>query len=412
MKKRFAALFLILTTLLLLSGCSSQQDVQPQEPVREPDTDTRTLTRSIGESQTVVYRFHTEKPASWDDMEINLAFFDKEAESFDQADNWCTVRVGDARAKHPFFADHAQGIPEEECWDSSNGFRANWTMLAPYDSIEDVESADMALIFTRSGKMVKAMLEVDGAKAWEGRQTIAGLTDETLYLYVYVKNRALSDIEFQDMGKDWLMPTWLRWLLFAASLVAAYILHRLARKGEDKVFLIEGGAMLLTTGFFVFAAALALMLWGRGHPDILSTISFGYIPFQIPADGMGFWIPAVVAGVGTVGFVVLLFCMALGDLENPVVYLLGSLLFGFCHTLWLSLIAFVILQSLGQIMELILAILFIALLILVAAGMDKSKGKYQEVQTTTRIYNDIGNLVDVKYHTDYIEVPEKKNKNE
>jgi len=413
MKKRLAGILLILTWLILLAGCSGQRAEEPQQPVQEPDTDTRTLTRTISRNQTVVYRFHAEAVTWRDYTNIKIAFFDKDVEDFDKADNWCTARIGDTRAEHPFFAEHAKEVPEEEQWDSSFGFRANWTMLIPYDSIEVVEDADMELTFTRSGEQVRAVLAVDGARAWEGQQTIGNLTDDSVWLAVYAKNCMLSDITFQDMGDTgWLIPTWLRLLLIAAVLAGTFVLHTLAKKGEDKLFLIDGGFALPTTGLFVCSFALALLIYGRGHPDILSRISFGYIPFQLPAGGLGFWIPVVVAGVGAAVLVGFLIWLALEECGNPVAHVLGSLLFGLCHTLWFSSIVIVILRSLSQIVELIVAVLFIVLLIIVAGGALNTKKKYKEVVTTTRMYNSIGNLVDAKFDIDYVEVPEEKSKKE
>ncbi len=116
MKTKFAALALVLAWILL-PAAYARQAREPQPPVQEPDTDARTQTRVIGENQKIVYRFHSEVLHSWDDSTITLAFFDKEAEEFDQADNWCTSWIGKApslgQSYNAFSVQQRPGAPEE-----------------------------------------------------------------------------------------------------------------------------------------------------------------------------------------------------------------------------------------------------------------------------------------------------------
>ena len=174
MKIKFAALALVLAWILLPAAYAGRAGAA-QPPVQEPDTTVRTQTRVIGENQKVAYRFHSEVLHSWDDSTITLAFFDKEAEEFDQADNWCASWIGKApslgQSYNAFSVHQRPGAPEESAWkkpfwDSP----PKWTMWKPYGGMDDVGAADMVLTFSRKGENVQAVLEIDGMTAWKGRQ--------------------------------------------------------------------------------------------------------------------------------------------------------------------------------------------------------------------------------------------------
>jgi hypothetical protein len=416
MKTKFAALALVLAWILL-PAAYARQAREPQPPVQEPDTDARTQTRVIGENQKIVYRFHSEVLHSWDDSTITLAFFDTEAEEFDQADNWCTSWIGKApslgQSYNAFSVQQRPGAPEESAWkkpfwDSP----PKWTMWKPYGDMEDVGAADMVLTFSRKGKNVQAVLEIDGMTAWKGRQSVGNLTNDQIYLYLSVKNRTLSNIEFQDLGgAGWLPSLWGRLLLTAAVLVGSYFLHLLAKKVGYKLFVTDDIAALLAAGLFACGFILFLLFYGRSHPNILSVVSLGCLSFPLAAGGPGFWIPAVIFGLITAVCAVSLLWLAHEDLCNPAVYLLGAVPLGFCHDIWIAAVAYIIFQSLGQIFQLILAILAIVVLYFLGRTLNEmDKKPHIERTVVTRIYNADGNLVDAKYDVDYVELPEEKRK--
>ncbi len=415
MKKKMRVLILLLVLSVLLAGCSKERTAQ--QTVEEPDTNKCTLTHAVEDHRTVAYRFHATVDSSLDDVGIELVFFDKNVEEFDQADNWCTARIGDTKNDYAFYAERGEDVPEEGAWGQplfdSPG---KWIMFSPYGSLydlgDDMEQADMVLTFTRSGEQVKAELEVDGAKAWKGEQTVPGLTEETVYLCVYFSNLMLTDVEYQDMGRTRLAPGWLQMLVAVLVFVGSFVLHTFAKRGEDGIYLTEGGAARQTTAFAVSCLAFVVVLFGRGHPDLLSTIFLDTLPIRLAAGGLGFWIPAVLSGVVAVGFVAFWIWLALENLDNPPTYLFGALLFGLCHTLWYGCIAYLILSSIGQIVKLIVSIVFfgIVLIFLMAMVSSPPGNKYREVITTTRVYNSMGSLVDMKSDINYVEIDQDKSK--
>lgn len=415
MKRKFAALLVALAWLALLAGCSGQQASGPREAVQEPDTDARTLTRAIGEHQTVVYRFHTEPRVSIShDPAIYLALFDKDVETFDQADNWATAWLGAVpslgQSFNAFDVKSAPSTPEEGAWkgpvfDSP----ARRAILAPYGDMEEVEAADMVLTFTRSGQNVRAVLEVDGAKAWVGQQAIRNMGSGTVYLYLYPQYRTLSQIQFQDMGSAGIaLSGWQRLLLILGALAVAFAVHTLAKKGEDALFFISGGAAFLTAGLSLCSGVLALVIYGRSHPEALSKLSAGYIPLQLQAAGPGFWIPAALSGLGVVGLLAFFISQAWG-IPYSVPRVLAAFPLGFCHALWYAVVALVVLSLLNQVVGLIVAVIgIVALYFLGKVFLEMEKRPHVEVSTTTRTYNSMGDLVDVKYDTEYIPLPEDK----
>ena len=398
MKIKFAALALVLAWILLPAAYAGRAGAA-QPPVQEPDTTVRTQTRVIGENQKVAYRFHSEVLHSWDDSTITLAFFDKEAEEFDQADNWCASWIGKApslgQSYNAFSVHQRPGAPEESAWkkpfwDSP----PKWTMWKPYGGMDDVGAADMVLTFSRKGENVQAVLEIDGMTAWKGRQSVGNLTN----------------IEFQDLGgAGWLPSLWGRLLLTAAVLAGSYFLHILAKKAGYKLFVTDDIAALLAAGLFACGFILFLLLYGRSHPNILSAVSLGCLSFPLAAGGPGFWIPAVIFGLITAVCAVSLLWLAHEDLCNPAVYLLGAAPLGFCHDIWIAAVAYIIFQSLGQIFQLILAIAAVAILCLMGNALIAfDKKPHIERTSVTRIYVSSGNLVDAKYDVDYIKLPEDK----
>lgn len=417
MKKRFLALSFVLLLVVSAAGCAGEAR-PPRQPLQEPDTAARTQTRTIGYNQKVVYRFHASAINTWDDDRgIDLVFFDRDAASYDQADNWCISWIGKApglgQSYNAFSPRQGPNTAKESAWtkpfwDSP----PKWLMWGPYGRIDDVENADMVLTFSRSGKNVRAVLEIDGITAWRGEHAIGHLTNEEIYLYLSLNNFALSNVTFQDMGGAGWLPSFLGRLLTAvAALAGAYFLHRLARKGEDKLFIDGLIGTLLSTGLAVCGLGLLLLLYGRGHPGILSAVSLGCLSLPMPAGGAGFWIPTAIFGIGTAVFTIALLCLAVSEAGNPLAYLLCSIPLGLCHALWLTAVAYIILQSLGAIIELIVAILAIAGLCLlgrVFTEMDKTP--HIERTTTTRIYNSAGTLVDFKCDIEYEELPENKKK--
>ncbi len=407
MKKKWTAWLLTIAALCaLLGGCAPQKGEGAKAPETEPDTTTRTVTRSIGKHQTVVYRFHTEILASWDYSEVSLALFDREAESYDQAGTWCVARLGDTKNDHVFWAHQGRDTPKEEAWSNplfdSEG---KWSWFLAGKSTLGKEGEDMTLTFTRSGKRVKAVLEVEGKQTWTAQQTVVGMTNETVYFYLFTNNRSLTGIQFQDMGEAGrILPGWVRLLIIAVVVTAAYTLHRLAIKGEDKLFLIEKGCAPFTALYFVFAAVFTVFLLGRTHPEALT----GWLTFPLPTNGPWFWAPVIVCGIGALGFTIFWGSQGCCGLKDVLSCVLGALFLGLLHTLWYGAVVIIGLSLLSEIFGLLVFIAFVVLLCLCASGMDKVRKNQVEVTTTTRVYNDIGNLVDFKMDVDYVDLPEKK----
>lgn len=163
MKKRFTAialLVLMLAFLALLGGCSAEKAPGAKEPVSEPDTDSRTVTRTIGEHQTVVYRFHTERILGLHDAEISLALFDSDADAYDHAGNWCVSRIGVVPALGQSFNTFSVGkgpdTPEDTAW--KKPFWDSPPRQVGFTEIGKVKGADMALTITRSGNNMKLLL--------------------------------------------------------------------------------------------------------------------------------------------------------------------------------------------------------------------------------------------------------------
>ena len=411
MKKRFAVFLLALACLTLLAGCAVQPGPGAQEPEQEPDTGGQTLTRAIGEHQTVVYRFHAEPTAPiFEEQTISLALFDKDVESFNQAGNWATTWVGGrglGKSSQTFRTEHAPGTPTETQWNSMSFFGSGTPKH------RKVEGTDMTLTFTRSGENVRAVLEVDGVKAWGGEQTIWNMGDGTVYLYLYLKSCTLSHIQFQDMGSTGIvLPNWLQPLLLVGLLVVAFALHTLAKKAENKYYLyIYGGSPFLAAGLSICSAALILVLWGHSQPDILLQLSGGYISIPLQAEGPGFWVPAVVSGLGAVCFFIYAVSQATPLCLKFISRLLTAFPLGLIHAAWYAAVVFAILASLNAIFQLIMSVVCIVALFFVGkAFLESDKKPHAEVLTTTRIYNSIGNLVDAKFNIDYVELPEDKQK--
>lgn len=135
-----------------------------------------------------------------------------------------------------------------------------------------------------------------------------------------------------------------------------------------------------------------------------------YLPFPLPDGGLAFWIMTGIFSVTAIGITLFLVWLAFDNLDHPLKLLPCALALGVCHALWYASTVVVLLQLLDQILELIVMILFIGFLVIFAAGFGGKNTKYKEVLTTTRVYNDIGNLVDIKYDVDYVEVPEEEKK--
>lgn len=119
----------------------------------------------------------------------------------------------------------------------------------------------------------------------------------------------------------------------------------------------------------------------------------------------------MIFGLITAVCAVSLLWLAHEDLCNPAVYLLGAVPLSFCHDIWIAAVAYIIFQSLGQIFQLILAILAIVVLYFLGRTLNEmDKKPHIERTVVTRIYNADGSLVDAKYDVDYVELPEEKRK--
>lgn len=407
MKKSRAVLFLSLMMLLLLAGCSRQT----AETVSEPDTSTRTQVRAIEQDQMVVYRFHMDKLRSSDNR-IKLTLLDRNEDAGEQARNWCTAVIGHvpnlgAGGAPLFLASSAQA--KDAGWDFSNGPDPSWKLLIP-ENIDDLESADMRLTLSRKGETVRVTLDIDGARAWDAQQTIGNFGEETRYFYLSVENCALSEITFSDAGAaGWIPPTWLRVIIMAVLLIAAFIVHLLAKKiAGDRVFITEDG-LAPASGVWVLSLVLfGVLLLARSGSPISRNLYF--LPFALPVEGTAFWITAAVLGLIALGIAGFLIWLAVSDLENPLKYLFCALVCGVFHAAWYASLVFVFLSLLGQIIELIAT----CLLVVVACALIHAFLKTSEVKPvikTTRIYNKYtGDTISEKSEIDFVIVPKDDNK--
>lgn len=359
MKRRMAALFLAaLAVFAVLAGCSRQQ---AQQPVQEPDTEGRTLTHSIGEHQKVVYSFHLKRlPDS--KAHLYATLLAKEVDEDRQAGNWCGVEIGGTDALEAFRAHHVSGLSRQQRWMTS-GNRGHWTMEQPYASMKEVEEADVEITYFRNGKELRVSLAIDGQQAWEAGAPVKHLKEETTYLYLFSDHYSLSNIVYQDLGYTWQPPYILKGLLLIAAILAGIaavcLLHCYAKRGEKKLYEMDDSlpGLLLSTGLFFSTGGLVLLLWGRGHPELLSKLFFGYLSLPLPAGGPGFWIPAAICAVAMLllgGFILV---HAIG--AGRVLRLPCALGLGFCHGLWYYTLANIVLQSMDTIMALILFAVFV-----------------------------------------------------
>lgn len=363
MKKRKIAAFLLLAAVVLamLAGCSGKT----QDPVREPDTESQTQTRPLGKHQKVVYSFHIKRAEGSSRGHIYMTLISEDAE---KPENWCGIEIGNTDSLDAFRAHHTSGLPYSERWESPLKNRGKWEMEEPYGSMADVEEADVTVTYSRSGKQLRATLEIDGEKAWSASARIGGLSEKTTCLYLSTDQYILTDIVYQDMGHFWKPPLAVQMILLIVGVVAGIaaicVIHNFAKRGEMKIFCIDEPLLgvLISTGFFVSTAALVLLIFGRSHPDALSKLFFGYLPIPLAAGGAGFWVPAVISAVLmlVLGGVVLTEGF---EVKNPVLRVLAALGLGFCHALWYFTLVNIVLQSLDTIVALIMLGLF-------AAGMN------------------------------------------
>lgn len=359
MKKK-AAVFLLLSAVVLamLAGCSGKT----QEPVQEPDTESQTQTRPLGKHQKVVYSFHIKRAEGSSRGHIYMTLISEDVEN---PENWCGIEIGNTDSLDAFRAHHTSGLPRSERWKSPLKNRGKWEMEEPYASMADVEEADVTVTYSRSGKQLRATLEIDGEKAWSASVRIGGLSEKTTCLYLSADQYILTDIVYQDMGYFWELPEILQGLLFIvailAGIAAVCVIHNFAKKGEMKLYYLDEPLLgvLISTGFFVSTAALVLLIVGRSHPDALSKLFFGYLPIPLAAGGAGFWVPAAISAVLmlVLGGVVLTQGF---EVDNPVLRVLAALGLGFCHALWYFTLVNIVLQSLDTIMALIMIGLFVA----------------------------------------------------
>ncbi len=359
MKKK-AAVFLLLSAVVLamLAGCSGKT----QEPVQEPDTESQTQTRPLGKHQKVVYSFHIKRAEGSSRGHIYMTLISEDVEN---PENWCGIEIGNTDSLDAFRAHHTSGLPSSERWKSPLKNRGKWEMEEPYGSMADVEEADVTVTYSRSGKQLRATLEIDGEKAWSASVRIGGLSEKTTCLYLSADQYILTDIVYQDMGYFWELPEILQGLLFIVAILAGIaaicVIHNFAKKGEMKLYYLDEPLLgvLISTGFFVSTAALVLLIVGRSHPDALSKLFFGYLPIPLAAGGAGFWVPAAISAVLmlVLGGVVLTQGF---EVDNPVLRVLAALGLGFCHALWYFTLVNIVLQSLDTIMALIMIGLFVA----------------------------------------------------
>lgn len=353
MKKKLAILLLVLTCLVS-AGWSGRDRTEKTET--EPDTGSRTLTRTIGRRQTVVYRFHAVQTAA--DASLCFAVFDKDVEDFRRSDNWCTVNVGFESGKKDsaFGSGHTAGLPEKECWTPASR-SDTWTMRKPYGKMEDVKEADLELTITRAGRMLRATLAVDGVKVWRAQETVKNLDSMTVCLYVYADHYSLTNVEFRDQGATgWIIPGWARPLLAAALLAVAFGVLMLGNLLETHT--IGTDMSLYAVGFVVCAAALALLIAGRSHPNILGAVTFGYSPFPMPSGGPGFWVPAVMFGV--LGVVIFAYPICKKKV-NPPDYVLCAPLAGLLHMPFL----YVVVSEFFNLLKMALWIVLVAVCLMV-----------------------------------------------
>ncbi len=359
MKKK-AAVFLLLSAVVLamLAGCSGKT----QEPVQEPDTESQTQTRPLGKHQKVVYSFHIKRAEGSSRGHIYMTLISEDVE---KPENWCGIEIGNTDSLDAFRAHHTSGLPSSERWKSPLKNRGKWEMEEPYASMADVEEADVTVTYSRSGKQLRATLEIDGEKAWSASVRIGRLSEKTTCLYLSADQYILTDIVYQDMGYFWELPEILQGLLFIVAILAGIaaicVIHNFAKKGEMKLYYLDEPLLgvLISTGFFVSTAALVLLIVGRSHPDALSKLFFGYLPIPLAAGGAGFWVPAAISAVLmlVLGGVVLTQGF---EVDNPVLRVLAALGLGFCHALWYFTLVNIVLQSLDTIMALIMIGLFVA----------------------------------------------------
>lgn len=408
MKKKLVILLLVLTCLASLAGCTGQDRAEKTET--EPDTGFRTLTRTIDEKQTVVYRFHAKRTMLH--PSLYFAVFDSDVEDFRQAGNWCTMNVGFKSSSNytAFSSGHAAGLSEEARWRPASK-SDTWTMLMPYEKMDDVKEADLELTITRSGDMLKATLAVDGAKVWRAQETIKGLGSETVYLYVYSDHYDLMNVEFQDMGETgWVIPGWTKVLLTIAAILAGFVINLIGMKLEEHVMDVIDPwlSVLFTSLLFLGGGGLVLLIAGRFDSNVLGLLTFGYSPFPMPSGGPAFWIPTVICAVICVASLAFLINE---EVVPPIKCVLCGPLAGACHVLLLYVSAGMLLSLLEQLFQLILGIICLVVVGIFFAGLASGPAPGQvEVKTTTRTYDGYGNLVDFKVDYDYEDAPDKNKK--
>lgn len=414
MKKIYAVLFLSLAMLLLLAGCSGNTAGTTGKTVREPATGTRTQIHPIESGQTVVYRFHMENRRQ-SNYKFTLTLLDENTDAGAQARNICVAAIGkgsllwSSESDDYLFSNtnfNYNGDPEER-WDTSGDAEQIWRLLSP-GGLDLVESADAALTISRNEETVRVCLDIDGARAWEATQTIKNLGEETCYLYLSVEHIDLSGITFSVEGAAGWMPTgWLRVALSVLFLVVMFIIHQLAKKiGDDHVFLVDGGLALTTGGWVLSLLLFGTLLLVRSGSPISRNLYF--LPLALPSDGAAFWVAAVVLGLIALGLTIFLVKLAIDDIENPVKYLLCGLALGVVHAAWYASVLFVFLSLIGQIVTLIVTILFVAVACAFIYAVLTTPHK--AVITTTSVYDGYGNLIEKHEHIDYVPVDDDEKK--
>lgn len=407
MNKNYIVLFLSLMMLLLLAGCSEKK----AETISEPDTSTRTQIHAIEDGRTATYRFHMERVKPKDST-LRLTILDANEDAGEQAQNWAVATIGKGMplailsSSNTFFNGDYAKIGAEH-WDTSTYSDLNWKLFSP-GNFESVESADIVLTLSRQGETLRATLDVNGARSWDAQQAIGGFGEETRYLYLSVDGIELSDITFSESaGPLWLPSVWLRLGITVVFLIVAFLLHFVAKKKGEEVYITDTGLSLITGAWVLSLSLFVTLLLVRSGSSISRNLYI--LPFALPVEGTAFWVTAGILGLIVFGLTAFLIWLAIDDMENPVKYLFFALVFGVFHAIWYTTLVLVFLSLVGQIVELIVTcVLVVIACIVIYAFLTGTDVK--PVIKTTRVYNSVGNLVSEKKDIDYVIVPKDDDK--